>query len=186
MHVLHLGAGVFAIPLVERLRAALGVRHHERQIAGVDDREAARLVAGADVGDVGDAVARHVVVVEGLAELLRGKHGERRRCRWWPSGSSRPSPPAPSAADATAAPNATASARTGLSCAAAARWPSRAPQRIRQRASRMLDLQPDACASSSSSMLLAGAIAPCLSMLVGHVVQFSPDLAKLVKGIGRI
>ena len=77
LDVLHLGAGVLAIPLVERLRAALGIRHHEGEIAGVDDGEAARLIARADVGDVGDAVARHVVVVEGLAELLRRKHGKR-------------------------------------------------------------------------------------------------------------
>ena len=38
---------------------------------GADDREAARLIARIDVGHVGDAVARHVVVVERLAELLR-------------------------------------------------------------------------------------------------------------------
>ena len=52
-------------------RAALGVGDQERQLAGADDREAAGLVAGIDVGEVGDAVARHVVVVERLAELLR-------------------------------------------------------------------------------------------------------------------
>src|ERR1043165_7663237 len=74
LHVLHLLLGIFAVPLVERAGAFLGVRHHERQVAGVDDREAAGLVAGADVGDVGDAVARHVVMVERLVELLRGKH----------------------------------------------------------------------------------------------------------------
>ena len=50
--------------------AALGVRHQERHFAGGDDREAARLIARVDVGQVGDAVARHVVVVERLAELL--------------------------------------------------------------------------------------------------------------------
>ena len=50
---------------------ALRVGDQERQFAGADDREAARLVAGIDVGEVGDAVARHVVMVEGLAELLR-------------------------------------------------------------------------------------------------------------------
>ena len=33
-------------------------------------REAAGFIAGIDVHDVGDAVARHVVVVERLAELL--------------------------------------------------------------------------------------------------------------------
>ena len=71
LHVLHLARGVFAVPGVERLRAALGVRHQERQFAGGDDREAAGLVAGIDVGEVGDAVARHVVMVERLAELLR-------------------------------------------------------------------------------------------------------------------
>ena len=51
-------------------RAALGVRDQERQFAGGDDREAAGLIAGIDVSEVGDAVARHVVMVEGLAELL--------------------------------------------------------------------------------------------------------------------
>ena len=70
MRVLHLGRGVFAIPRIERRRSALGVGEHERQFADGDDREAARLIAGVDVGEVGDAVARHVVVVERLAELL--------------------------------------------------------------------------------------------------------------------
>ena len=41
------------------------------KFAGADDREAAGLIARIDVGDVGDAVARHVVMVERLAELLR-------------------------------------------------------------------------------------------------------------------
>ena len=52
--------------------AAFGLLDQERQFAGGDDREAAGLIAGIDVGDVGDAVARHVVMVERLAELLRG------------------------------------------------------------------------------------------------------------------
>ena len=47
------------------------VGHQERQFAGGDDRKAAGLIAGIDVSEVGDAVARHVVMVEGLAELLR-------------------------------------------------------------------------------------------------------------------
>jgi len=34
-------------------------------------RKAAGLVAGIDVGHVGDAVARHVVMIERLAELFR-------------------------------------------------------------------------------------------------------------------
>src|SRR6266404_5818962 len=71
LDVLHLLRGVFAVPGVDRLRAALGVGEQEGQLAGADDREAAGLVAGIDVGEVGDAVARHVVMVEGLAELLR-------------------------------------------------------------------------------------------------------------------
>ncbi len=72
LHVLHLGRRVFAIPGVDRPDAALGVADQERQLAGGDDGEAARLIARIDVGEVGDAVARHVVVVERLAELLRG------------------------------------------------------------------------------------------------------------------
>ena len=36
--------------------------------------EPAGLIAGVDVGDVGDAVARHVVMVERLAELLGREH----------------------------------------------------------------------------------------------------------------
>ncbi len=69
--VLHLGRAIFAVPIVERFGAAFRIGQHERQIGGVKDREAAGLVAGADIGDVGDAVARHVVMVERLAELLR-------------------------------------------------------------------------------------------------------------------
>ncbi len=64
-------AGILAVPGVDRLRSALGVGDQERQFTRADDREAARLVAWIDVGEVGDAVARHVVMVEGLAELLR-------------------------------------------------------------------------------------------------------------------
>ncbi len=70
LDVLHLRFGIFPVPGVERHRAALGVRHQERQFAGADDREAAGLIAGIDVGEIGDAVARHVVVIERLAELL--------------------------------------------------------------------------------------------------------------------
>ena len=70
--------GVLAVPLVERRDAVL-VGQHKRQRTGVDDREAAGLIAGADIGDVGDAVARHVVVIECLAELLGGKHREVQR-----------------------------------------------------------------------------------------------------------
>ena len=73
LDVLHLLLGIFPVPGVERHRAALGVRHQERQFARADDREPAGLIAGVDVGDVGDAVARHVVMVECLAELLGGK-----------------------------------------------------------------------------------------------------------------
>ena len=72
-----------------------------------DHREAAGLVAGIDVGHVGDAVARHVVVVERLAELLgrkdRGLDRAARclgRCR-------RPRPWSPAPADARAAARST-------------------------------------------------------------------------------
>src|SRR5262245_4448939 len=65
---------VFAVPDVDRADAALGVADQERQFAGGDDGETAGLIAWIDIGEVGDAVARHVVMVEGLAELLRRKH----------------------------------------------------------------------------------------------------------------
>src|SRR5262245_17900687 len=70
LDVLHLLVSVFPVPRVERLGSALGVRHEKRQFTGADDREAPWLIAGIDVGEVGDAVARHVVMVERLAELL--------------------------------------------------------------------------------------------------------------------
>src|SRR3984957_9948589 len=70
LDVLHLLVGIFAVPGVQPHRTALGVRHQERQFAGADDRKSPGLEAGIDVSDVGDAVARHVVVIERLAELL--------------------------------------------------------------------------------------------------------------------
>ena len=69
--VRHLLGGVLAIPRIERGAAFLRIGEQERQLHRAHDREAAGLVAGIDVRDVGDAVARHVVVVERLAELLR-------------------------------------------------------------------------------------------------------------------
>src|SRR5213078_5396331 len=70
--VLHLARGVLAIPVVERLRAALAVGDQERQLAGTDDRKPAGLIAGVHISQVRNAVARHIVMVERLAELLRG------------------------------------------------------------------------------------------------------------------
>ena len=70
MRVAHLLRRIFAVPGVHRERAALGVADRERKLRRVDDREAAGLVAGADIADIGDAVANHVVMVERLAELL--------------------------------------------------------------------------------------------------------------------
>ena len=72
MRVLHLLAGIGAIPCVERLRALARVAEGEGDFADGDDRKAAGLIAGIDIGHVDDAVARHVVMVEGLAELLGG------------------------------------------------------------------------------------------------------------------
>src|SRR4051794_18912335 len=71
LDVLHLLLDIFPVPGVERHRAALGIRHQERQFAGTDDRETSRLIARIDVSHISDAVARHVVMVERLAELLR-------------------------------------------------------------------------------------------------------------------
>src|SRR6185312_5107539 len=70
LDVLHLLVGVFPVPCVERLRAALGIGHEKRQFTGADNRKAAWLIAGVDIGEIGDAVARHVVVVKRLAKLL--------------------------------------------------------------------------------------------------------------------
>ncbi len=57
----------------ERRGALACVPEHERHLADGDDREPARLIARIDIGDVGDVVARHVVMIERLAELLRWK-----------------------------------------------------------------------------------------------------------------
>ena len=73
MRVLHLRGRIFAIPGIERRRALARVAEHERHLADGDDRETARLIAGIDVSDVGDVVARHVVMIERLAELFRWK-----------------------------------------------------------------------------------------------------------------
>ena len=73
MRILHLGGRIFAIPGIERRGALARVAEHERHLADGDDRETARLIAGVDVSDVGDVVARHVVMIERLAELLRWK-----------------------------------------------------------------------------------------------------------------
>jgi hypothetical protein len=54
-----------------RGRAAGRILDEEGELARGEDREAARLIAGVRPGEVGDAVARHVVMVRGLAELLR-------------------------------------------------------------------------------------------------------------------
>src|SRR4030081_2446324 len=69
-YVLHLLLGIFPVPGVERHRAALGVRHQERKLTRADDRDTAELITGSYIGDVGDAVARHVVMVKSLPELL--------------------------------------------------------------------------------------------------------------------
>ena len=81
LHVLHLLGRVLAVPGVDGGGAALGVGEQEGQRGAGHDREAARLVARVDVGEVGDAVARHVVVVEGLAQLLRREQGGGDACR---------------------------------------------------------------------------------------------------------
>ena len=73
MRVLHLRRRVFAIPRVQRRRALARVAEREWHLADGDDRETARLIAGVDISDVGDVVARHVVMIERLAELLGGK-----------------------------------------------------------------------------------------------------------------
>ncbi len=73
--VLHLGRRIFVVPLVQRQGAFLAVGEHEGKLAGSGDRETTGLIAGIDIGDVGDAVPRHVVMVECLAELFGGKHG---------------------------------------------------------------------------------------------------------------
>ncbi len=73
VRVLHLLRGVLTVPGIERRRALLGVGEHEGQLSGRDDGKATWLVTRIDISDVGNAVARHVVVVERLAELLGGE-----------------------------------------------------------------------------------------------------------------
>src|SRR4051794_37315598 len=73
MRVLHLRLGILAVERIKRLRAGMAVRERERHLADGDDREPAGLITGIDVRDISDAVARHVVVVEGFAELLGGE-----------------------------------------------------------------------------------------------------------------
>src|SRR5215471_2235702 len=70
VRILHFAGSVLAVPRIECRCALLGVGKHEGQLSRRDDGEAAWLVTWINVGDVGDAVARHVVVVERLAELL--------------------------------------------------------------------------------------------------------------------
>src|ERR1700728_3387930 len=73
--VLHFGRRVLPIPFVERERALFAVAEREGKLARRDDRKPAGLIARVHISDVGDAVARHVVMVERLAELFGGKHG---------------------------------------------------------------------------------------------------------------
>src|SRR5262245_46446201 len=73
LHVLHLAIGVFAIPGVERLRTALGVADQERQFTSANDGKAPWLITRIDIGEIGDAVTRHVIMIEGLPKLLRWK-----------------------------------------------------------------------------------------------------------------
>ncbi len=71
MHILHFGCGVFAVPRVDRAIAAFGAADQKRQLASRDNWETSRLITWIDVSEIGDAIARHVVMVECLAELLR-------------------------------------------------------------------------------------------------------------------
>src|SRR3984957_18609420 len=75
MRILHLRAGIFAIPGIERRGPLACVAEHERHLADGNNRETSRLIAGIDIGYVGDVVARHVVMIERLAELFRWKDG---------------------------------------------------------------------------------------------------------------
>src|SRR6202011_762197 len=68
--VLHLARGVFSIPGINRAIAAFGISDQEGQFTGGNDRKSAGLIAGVDIGEIGNAVARHVVMIEGAAELL--------------------------------------------------------------------------------------------------------------------
>ena len=70
-----ISSGIGAIPRIERARAGFGVGEVERDLAMCNDREAPGLIAGIDVCDVCDAIARHVVVVGRGAQLLRGEDG---------------------------------------------------------------------------------------------------------------
>jgi hypothetical protein len=69
--VFHFACGVFSIPRVHCAIAPFGISNQEGQFAGGNDRESAGLITGIDIGEIGNAVARHVVMIEGAAELLR-------------------------------------------------------------------------------------------------------------------
>jgi len=75
MHFLHLLGGISPVPGVDGGRTGLGVGDHEGQRGGREDREAARLVAGVDVREIGNAIPRHVVMVKSLAQLLGREQG---------------------------------------------------------------------------------------------------------------
>jgi hypothetical protein len=76
LDVLHFVGGVLAVPGVQSGRAGAGLVDEEGQLARGNHREAAGLVTRVHPGHVGNAVARHVVVVGGLAQLLRGKESD--------------------------------------------------------------------------------------------------------------
>src|SRR6185369_1398575 len=69
-HVLHFLRRVLLVPGVDGGGAALAIGEQEWQRSARHDRKASRLVAWVDVSEIGDAVARHVVMVERLAQLL--------------------------------------------------------------------------------------------------------------------
>ena len=75
MHFLHFLGGISPVPGINGGGAGLGVGDHEGQRGGCKDWETARLVAGVDVREIGNAITRHVVMVKRLAQLLGGEQG---------------------------------------------------------------------------------------------------------------
>ena len=76
MRVLHLHGRIFSIPGVERRCTLAGIAK-VKGISPMPISGTAGLIPWVDIGDIDDAVARHIVMVERLAELFRRKHRDR-------------------------------------------------------------------------------------------------------------
>ena len=73
LHLFHFLGCIGAVPRINGCAAGFGVADLERQGGRSKNREAPRLVARVDECKVGQAITRHVVMVKGFAQLLRGE-----------------------------------------------------------------------------------------------------------------